>query len=534
MSIEYARIVAMPKEQSIYFVWRDPKDWEGEPPVLSVDHSFVGLRDRSEPLTGWTPVQKVEHAPEDREWVYVLIPPPEGVDWLVPGATVLLSVGFMPSEAPDSGYGEPVWRGALVLDVDPRDTPITDRLDRVADEINNEGQGVIRRLGNVSGSLDDLIGFPLITGTGPDASGGSSGAAAAGGQAIVDAEIRGVLGRKPSPDDVAGTLALMDRVMQKTTTDGVERWEVRPGGAYIVARDTGAGVTGSQASLAGLARDTLEQIKPLVEGVRQLAPTIDNPQLLEAARANFLTAATEAVEEAGVPGGPLGPKADVLLKQSLGELARFGVELGVLAKDAASKHVPTRANVVAPGDEEQYTSFVIVLDRWRQFDAAFRAYLGYAPYANQIFGDGPAANRDLGLRFTLLDRTVDVIAEAVDELDAALISVGIDRRERENIRVNPAKPGSATLAELMDWSQSFPEREARPLIQQGGVRGAALLPARLAALQDTVTQLRSRVDVALDGPNGDPLAHPRVKVAVKKLHRELGDAKDKADQAANV
>jgi hypothetical protein len=377
----------------------------------------------------------------------------------------------------------------------------------------------------IRSGIEDLIGFPVITDTG----GGGGGPAATSTQSVVDTEIRRVLGRKPPTDDVESTLALMDRRMRLTEDEGVQRWELVPGGASFVEADTGAGVTGRQASLAGLASDTWNQIQPLAETVDQLAPSTDNPGVLAAARANFLATAGEAVAQAGVPGGPLVLKANILLEQSLTQLRVFGENLGVLEADekVEGRWSPTRRNVVTPADEEQFTAFLIVLERWRVFHDAFRDYLGNDQKAADIFA---VAQRDddFGLRFTLLDRTVDVIAEAVSELDLALRSVGIDHQEREAMRVGDG----ATIADVMDWAESFPEQEARPLIQQAGVKGVALLPPRLDALADVVKQLRAETNAP--GAGHRALRHPRVRVAVDKLLRELRHAKDKAKEAAQV
>jgi hypothetical protein len=121
-----------------------------------------------------------------------------------------------------------------------------------------------------------------------------------------------------------------------------------------------------------------------------------------------------------------------------------------------------------------------------------------------------------------------VIAEAVSELDLALRSVGIDHQEREAMRVGDG----ATIADVMDWAESFPEQEARPLIQQAGVKGVALLPPRLDALADVVKQLRAEANAP--GAGHRALRHPRVRVAVDKLLRELRHAKNKAEEAAKV
>lgn len=400
---------------------------------------------------------------------------------------------------------------------------------RAARDARRDLRGVASDIGALRGGVEDLIGFPLITGPGNGA-GPSGGGPAPAGRGLVDSEIRRVLGRVPSTQDVTGTLALLDRVMELKTDDGVTRWEVRPGGAYVSQADTGAGVTGRQASVAGLARDTLEQIKPLAEKVQPIVVNRENPQLLETARSNFLASATEAVAEAGVEGGPLRMKAEVLLDQSLDELARFGTELGVLDYSAAGhRYAPTRRNVITPADEEQYTQFLIVLDRWRVFDEFFREYLGFHSKARTVFSMGQARKKDFGLRFTLLDRRVDVIAEAVDDLDAALLSVGIDRPQREAINISPRHDG--TVADLMDWAKGFAANEARPLIQNAGIRGAHLLPARLAKLHSATEALNH--EIVNDGLPGDrALRHPRVTVALQKLIRELEVAKDEADSAA--
>jgi hypothetical protein len=131
----------------------------------------------------------------------------------------------------------------------------------------------------------------------------------------------------------------------------------------------------------------------------------------------------------------------------------------------------------------------------------------------------------------LLDRRVDVIAEAVVELDAALLSVGIDRAEREAI--NLAHGHDGTVADLMDWAKGFAANEARPLIQNAGIRGAHLLPARLGKLHDAVDALDN--EIKKNGlPGGRALRHPRVTVALDKLNRELAVAQTQAAEAANV
>jgi hypothetical protein len=86
----------------------------------------------------------------------------------------------------------------------------------------------------------------------------------------------------------------------------------------------------------------------------------------------------------------------------------------------------------------------------------------------------------------------------------------------------------------MDWAHTFPER-ARALIAQSGVRGARLLPARLRALADLLGDFERDVYTRADDENGfRALHHPRVRVAVDKLVRELRAAERQARRAERV
>ena len=525
--------------------------------IIATDPALIELvlaTDRQQPPEPGAGTWRIQSPPDENEqelegWVFSTrgVPitggyryslragPQANTDWIEPGAHVRLVASFK-GEQPAKGKAEVGDEAVKRSVIEPGPVGLSDAAQAVFDE----GDAYIRRLdyagvqragadlSGLRGGIEDLVGFPLITETTGTPGGGAGGTT--GGQALVDTEIQRLLGRVPASDDVKSTLALLDRNTEVTEEDGVRRLAfVR--NAHIVLADSGAGVTGRQAFLASLAKDTLESISPLAERVEQLAPRMDNPSLLEAARANFLAAATDATAEAGLAGGPIAPRARVLLTQSLDQLVLFGRELGVLQR-AGGVDVPTRRNVVTPHDEDQFTTFLVILERWRVFHDAFRVYLGDRDRAENVFGAQGRAN-DFGLEFTLLDRTVEVIGEAVDELDAALMSVGIDRRERETMRLGDDEDDDdTTVADVMDWAQGFAEREVRPLIQQAGVRGAALLPPRLVALSGAVEQLRGDVLAPANGPSA--LGHPRVGVAVDKLLRELENARVRAVAARNV
>jgi hypothetical protein len=540
MAINSCRVVAAAKDQEplIHVLWQDDAAAglaPGAVPATAPDFPFniipancmVTRPPGASALTlnGWNVATRAQ--PKLGEWAIRFTPTPAAdLSWMSPSALVEFLFDF---------EGQP---NQVVID--------PDGWSELEQEIGTQGGRILHALGKAdieefsrdsrdglsrtASNIEDLIGFPLIT-SGADGAGPAGGAAAPGGKALVDSELRRVLGRVPTPGDVTGTLALLDRAMELTIVDGVQRWEVRPGGAYVTQNDIGAGVTGRQASVAGLARDTLEQIQPLVDQVEPLAIRAENPSLLETARSNFLASASEAVAEAAVAGGPLRIKAEVLLDQSLSELANLGTELGVLRFSKKSNlYVPTRRNVLNLHDEEHYTRFLVILDRWRVFDEFFREYLGFK--AKEVFFVDQARTKDFGLRFTILDRSIDVISEAVDELDSALLSVGVDRAEREAIDLGFGDDG--TLADLMDWAKGFSANEARPLIQNAGIRGARLLPARLSKLLDAVKALITRIDAGGGLPGDRALRHPRVKVALDKLRRELDGAKTEATEAAHA
>jgi hypothetical protein len=447
---------------------------------------------------------------------YRLVPSGLGTDirWVEPYALVELTIGDLPGSPSKETViegGRDGW-GAVAA---------------ILKEVRTPAQ-------STSESLQDLIGFPLIT-SGADGSAGGSPAPAPGGQALVDAAIRHALGRKPSVDDVKGTLTLLDSRMELREEDGVSRWELRPTGALITQARNGTGVTGRQASVAGLAKDTIEAIAPIVERVERVVPATTNLHLLDAARGNFLAAARDAAAEAGVAGGPLAPKANVLLRQSLMQLGEFGVQLGVISRGGTAPNYTyqmTRTNIVTTQDEEQFTNFLVVLDRWSAFHDVFTTYITGArgPRATTVLQSTLPGTKDFGFVFTRLDRSVDVIAEAVDELDTAMASVGVDRAEREALHFKDNRGAEYTAADLMDWAHSFPEHEARPLIQEAGIEGIELLPARIRALNGLVRDLRD--EARKNGSDSfKPLRHPRVQVALKKLHDELAAAGRAANQA---
>jgi hypothetical protein len=484
MPIVSGSVVTAP-DPVIHFIWKGTKP-NPDPDKFKVDGPGTG---GPRLLTGW----KLDGSPKSLHG---------GKQW---------SVRLVPTDHADRSWLLP----STIVSITPDDPP------------RARFQAVVPGPDGLRSAFDSLVGFPLITET---ASGsGGSGGPAAGGQVVVDMAFQRGLGRKPSRDDVRGMLALMDGAMEEVVVDGIARWRMRAPGAMITQTDGGAGITGRQFSLANLAQSTAEAVVPLAEAVKPVVEPTGNPSLLEVDRDTFLASLREAVAEASAPGGPMKPKAEVLLNQAIAALGAFGQQLGMV-NEVASTFVLHRDNVVLDADEERFTKFLVIVDRYVVFDDFFRAFLGDTPVAKGTFDTSCGQEEDLGLRFTQLDQRLDVVAEAVDELTDALRSVGIDRHELETLRVDPNDPKLGTVADLLDWAHRFASREARPLVQGGGQRGARLLSRRLRGLRKAVKALRATT--AAQGPSSG-LGHPRVRIAVEKLATELGNARDAAKTFKN-
>ena len=470
--------ILMTPDPVIHFIW------EGSRPTPIADRFQVKGQQMSAPknLVGWKLESTQPKSLDGTTWSVRLVPTKHADrSWLVPSTIVEI----IPNSPPSAAF-----------------------------------QAIVPSVDGAQRGFDELVGFPLIT---EAAVGGRvSSASGTGGQALVDAAFQRGLGRKPSRGDVRGMLALMDGAMEQVEQDGIVRWEMRAPGAFITQTDAGAGVTGRQFSLANLAQSTEEEVTPLVEDVKAVAQLGGNLSLLEVYRSNFLASLHEAVAEASAPGGPLHLKAGVLLDQGREALCAFGRQLGMVEQDPNNigTYVLRRDNVVQETDEEQFTKLLVVVDRYVAFDEFFRAFFNAPPQVTITFDTSCNRDADLGLRFALLDRQLDVIAEAADELTDALRSVGIGRQEVETLRVDPRDPTSATIADLLDWAQRFASREARPLIQGAGTKGGVLLAGRLGSLVTTATTLQ--------GASSRGLGHPRVRVATEKLVDELKQAQAKA------
>jgi hypothetical protein len=373
-------------------------------------------------------------------------------------------------------------------------------------------------VGRLRSTVDDLASYPILT---SDTSafpstdgrgGGGYGGTGVAGQAVqrtAEATVRQVLGRLPRYTDSKAFVAALTASFQLTETQGhtVATW--RPRG-YVGQTELGGGVSGAQASLYARAREALSTSLPVLKGLTPLRPDAD-PEEMDAARSMVETQFSAVVEELGTEGGPRAPRVDEIFSTLLVEDV-IGIEnqvshgglLGYLADvfgfDAQ------RVNTI---DEEQiFSSFILVRDyvtitrdSWLSFLAQFRS-------------------RDLGTRLVLLSNALQVVAESVDEVVAALDSVFVGSAEQTVARFSIGGGQTMLVSELLTWISSFASQEAPELVQQGGRRAMGPVTTTASRLDDLVGRLLAAINSDLGLPEG--MRHPRVRHPLSELRTYLG------------
>jgi hypothetical protein len=394
--------------------------------------------------------------------------------------------------------------------------------------------------GSRAASLTDTADFPVLTEE-VDLAGRAQPAAPAGGIGTVgrtvERALRDVLGWCPKPNDPRGFLAALDQAFTYEEVAGHTEYHWTPRSyAVEVQADLGA-VTGAQASIYTRARNTLDQVVPLLEGLAPLNPDFD-PEETSAIRAIIVSEVTELVTELGLEGGPRVQRVDQLFRlllgnvptgtnadQIQGNLGRLRDLFGLFA---------ARVNTIE--EERRVTDLRVIVDYLTSLRESFDA-------VRSDFDRGdPNAEQFLGTQLLLLSRSLAVVAESVREVEFTLDSVFLGPAERQTLelrfppgsrssvalRAGVALTGSSPpmfLADLLAWVEGFATEEGPRLVQEGGKLG-------VRAFAPTVDLLRSLVRDALVAPAGaqDPGRMPaayrttRVQRAIEELAGQLDDA----------
>jgi hypothetical protein len=377
------------------------------------------------------------------------------------------------------------------------------------EEAGTSPEGPAVNIARVRSTVDDLAAYPVLTsesgGAGGTLSGGGGGSATAGTvQRTVDVAIRQILGRLPKYTDPKAFTAALTATFDLQTMQGHTLAVWRPRG-FVGQTELGGSVSGAQASLYARASDALSAAIPVLHGLTPLRPDAD-VQEMDAARAVVESQFNAVVAELATPGGPRAERVDslfrVLLEDDVVGIDNATVEGGMLAY-LASVFGLDQGQVNTIEEEQTFSNFLLLRDYVATIRTSWDAF-------RDIF-----AGRDLGTRLVLLSNALQVVAEAVDEVSAALDSVFVGSAERTVARFATGPGTSMLVSELLTWISSFAAQEAPELVQSAGRRG-------MGPLQSTGTQLIGLVARLITAITADPglpagMRHPRVRHPLEEL-----------------
>ncbi|MCA2213907.1 hypothetical protein [Jidongwangia harbinensis] len=408
----------------------------------------------------------------------------------------------------NSPPGNATWRRARVLLAQ-----IHTQAEQALEDIQETGtvlSGPAANLGRLRGTIDDLASYPILTsgeGSGPGL--GTPSRVADGLQARVDNAIQATIGRLPRYTDHTAFLSALTSSFEVSEVQGhtVATWRPR---AYLGPSELGGGVTGAQASLYARAQDALDRALPLLKAFRPLRPDADMEEM-ESARSIIQAQFTAVVTELGIEGGPRPARVDQLFATLLddpvtgiGDEQVVGGMVGYLARSFGFE--AGQINTVS--EEQAYSDFLLL----RDYLTTTRA--GWDAFRREFLG------RDLGTRLVLLSNALQVVAESVDEVEAALDSVFVGAGERSVAQFSTGPSEQMLVSELLSWVRSFATQETRELVQSGGRRAMGIVTTTAGQLQELVTSLITAAGSDAGLPRG--MRHPRVRHPLEELRTYLG------------
>jgi len=367
------------------------------------------------------------------------------------------------------------------------------------------------------------IPYPLLTEGAMTIQGGwpsssSAPSTADLGQTVQNA-LREVLNWRPSDAYGGGAKGFVAALNQSFTIRQIEghtefTWTPRS----YAAVQTGLGaLTGAQASIYTRAKVALDQVLPLLEGLYPLRADSD-PQDTEAIRAIVRSGFTELVNELGVEGGPRVLRVDDLFRQLVDttnpdpELVRG--QLGQLASLFGLQR--TRVNTI---DEEQnLTNFLIVADYVLGLQQSWLTQ-------RRFFTRGGGSEPFLGTQLVLVERSLSVVSESVQEVYLAMDSVFLGREERQVVELTfPGEP-PLFVAELLSWIDQVASTEGPQLIKDGGKQG-------VISFQPTIDRLARLAAGALVPPQNPADLPAGYRTA--RVQRALQELADHLEETSNL
>lgn len=340
--------------------------------------------------------------------------------------------------------------------------------------------------------------------------------------------ISDVLGWRVNFNDPAGIKRALTEAFEVKKIDGKDVVQWRPRGFRIQSARRGVGaIAGAQLSLYERARVIVDQILPLLDQLVSLG-TDEDREDIESILALIRPELEELVAQFGAEGGPVTQRVDTIFELLLeydpdvaehraADPDTVGGQLGLLRT-----RLELHQDEVNTIDEELHlTKFHTAVN---YIDMLLMAW-----HTQRSLFDRTGTDGSLATQGTLLERSLSVILESVQELYRAMNSVFVGPSEREVIRLEIEDQSPITVAELLDWVEHVAER-GFDILRVGGkdgvIHGLAPTLERLATALQEVSEAIDGDDIPSEG-----LKTERVKVGFRDLSNQVRAA---ANLAAEI
>jgi hypothetical protein len=368
----------------------------------------------------------------------------------------------------------------------------------------------------------DLQAYPVLTEevpseivSRPPSAGGGSGVAPIG--QLADNAIRDVLSWRTKANDPKAFLLALNQSFALKDVEGHTEFTWTPR-TYTVQTDMGA-ITGAQASIYNRAKVALDQSLPLLDGLYALLPVLEQEDL-NSVRDMVRSLFTELVNDLGIEGGPRIPRVDQLFTLLLGsplptDPEKASGQLGILRERFGLK----RSFITTIADEQNLTNYIILVDYVIGLSNSWNTQKAF--FARSGAG---SAEPFFGTQLVLLSRSLDVVAQAVKDVEFAMDSVFLGAAERQTSLLDFTSIGAESslfVAELLDWVDNVASKELPAQLQDSGKDA-------IGTLQSVVSTLHRFVQGSLPPqqslhrlPPG--YGTPRVQRALRLLLKSLGE-----------
>lgn len=365
-------------------------------------------------------------------------------------------------------------------------------------------------------SAIDITAYPLWTREASLSTASRTGAIAASGtnalSQVAEGALRDILGWKPDAKKPDAFMSALTQSFALTEVEGHTEWIWTPK-SYAVQTDMGA-ITGAQASIYNRATAAMDRCLPLLDGLHPLRADI-LPENLDSIRSVIRTQLTELVHEFGLLGGPrphrvnqlfellLGPQATSDPEKVTGTLSTLRVRLGL-----------GRQRVNSIEDEQNLTNYLILVDYVIGLEQSWKNML-------QATSQEPF----LGTQLVLVSRCLNVVAEQVEEIVAAMDSMFLGAAERGAIPLRLTDGSRISVGDLLDWIAHIAGDEGPTLVRYSGKDGVVALTAVLKQLKELAAQALVKPVGNQEWDNVPPAYRsPRVQRSLQALVSQLDKA----------